>query len=91
MSLKQKTNDDSIQSHFYTSTQLKEQSISVPAQKLREIANDTTGKYKAEYIHTPPGMRWCRDDNGKRVLEEMPKRKKRSKYIQPNDSDSESE
>ena len=90
MSLKQKTDDDSIQSHFYTSAQLKEQSISVPAKKLREIIDDTTGKYKAEYIHTPPGMRWGRDVNGKRVLEEMPKRKKRSKYIR-NDSDSDSE
>ena len=53
MSLKQQKTDESVHSHFYKPHELKELSISVPAAKLREIMEDTTGKYKAEYIHTP--------------------------------------
>ena len=90
MSLKKKPEEESF-GRFPTSKEFYDRNIDIPAKKLKEIIEDTTGKYKAEYNHTPPGMRWTtkcvsKGDWGysrsvyKRELEEMPKRKKRNTF-----------
>lgn len=70
-----KSNESDSTNLIMTKSELKKNSINVPATKLSEIVNDVTDKYKAEYFHTPPGMKW-RYIDGEQTLVEMPKKKK---------------